>query len=170
MTRTSVPFDETTIFKRFKNFFNCSQQIINANIKLFRETNQIPIVFLLSDDIQIRHVALKRWKFSLECFQSFDNKCQSNNNSLNILANSNPVFHVSNANDRILALRLGIFDSFLFSLCEQHIFSINSGFGRFAAFASLKLRNIYSFFHNEQPSCQNQSVPLATAGYHWSGI
>ncbi|CAF2993957.1 unnamed protein product [Rotaria sp. Silwood2] len=170
MTGTSVPFDETTIFKRFKNFFNCSQQIINANIKLFRETNQIPIVFLLSDDIQIRHVALKRWKFSLECFQSFDNKCQSNNNSLNILANSNPVFHVSNANDRILALRLGIFDSFLFSLCEQHIFSINSGFGRFAAFASLKLRNIYSFFHNEQPSCQNQSVPLATAGYHWSGI
>ncbi|CAF3075624.1 unnamed protein product [Rotaria sp. Silwood2] len=170
MTRTNASFNETIILKKFENFFTCSQQIINTNIKLFRETNQIPIVFLLSDDIQIRQAALKRWKFSLECFQSFDNKCQSNNSSLNILANSNPVFHISYANDRILAFQLGIFDNFLFSLCEQHIFSTESGFGRFAAFASLKLRNIYSFFRHEQSSCQNQSVPLVIAGYHWSGI
>ncbi|CAF3180715.1 unnamed protein product [Rotaria sp. Silwood2] len=149
MTRTNASFNETIILKKFENFFTCSQQIINTNIKLFRETNQIPIVFLVSDDIQN----------TSSCFKT-----------LNILANSNPVFHISYANDRILAFELGIFDNFLFSLCEQHIFSTESGFGRFAAFASLKLRNIYSFFRHEQSSCQNQSVPLVIAGYHWSGI
>ncbi|CAF4767464.1 unnamed protein product, partial [Rotaria sp. Silwood2] len=81
-----------------------------------------------------------------------------------------PVFHISYANDQALALQLGIFDNFLFSLCEQHIFSADSGFGRFAVFASLKLPNIYSFLRHERPSCRNQSIPLATAGYHWSGI
>ncbi|CAF1231629.1 unnamed protein product [Rotaria sordida] len=120
---TQVSSNETTILKKFENFFTCSQQIININKKLYHETNQIPIIFLLSDDIEIRQAALKRWKFSLECFQSVENKCQSNNSNLNILANSNPVFHISYTNDRILAFQLGIFDNFLFGLCEQHIIS-----------------------------------------------
>ncbi|CAF2483231.1 unnamed protein product [Rotaria sp. Silwood2] len=170
MINTNNIADETTILKKFENFFTCSRQIINKNKKLFRETNQIPIIFLLSDDLQIRQAALKRWKFSLECFQSFENKCQSNNSDLSILANSNPVFHISHTNNPILAFQLGIFDIFLFSLCEQHLITTASGFGRFAAFASLKLRNIYSLFVDEQVSCENQSVPLKIAGYHWSGI
>ncbi|CAF3792582.1 unnamed protein product [Rotaria sp. Silwood1] len=170
MTRTNISLDEKIILKKSENFFTCSQQIINTNETLFRETNQIPIIFLLADDVRIRQAALKRWKFSLECFQSFENKCQLNNSGLNILSNSNPVFHVQYANDRILAFELGIFDNFLFSLCEQHIISRDSGFGRFAAFASVKLRNIYSMGPNEQSSCQNQSLPLAKAAYYWSGI
>ncbi|CAF5042001.1 unnamed protein product [Rotaria sp. Silwood1] len=151
------------ILKKFEKFFTCSQQAINTNKALFRETDQIPIIFLLADDIQVRQVALKHWKFSLECFQSFENKCQSNNSNLNILASSNPVFHMQYANDRVLAFELGIFDNFLFSLCEHHIISTESGFGRMAAFASLKLRNIYSMLLNEQSSCQNRSLPLAKA-------
>ncbi|CAF3761147.1 unnamed protein product [Rotaria sp. Silwood1] len=170
MTGIDLSSDEQAILKKFKNFFTCSQQIINATDTFFRETNQIPIIFLLSDDVRIRQAALKNWQFSLECFQSSENKCQSNNSSLNILANSNPVFHISYAHNRMLAFELGIFDNFLFSLCEQHIFSSASGFGRFAAFASLKLRNIYSMSLNGQPSCQNQSLSLTEAGYYWSGI
>ncbi|CAF1154187.1 unnamed protein product [Rotaria sordida] len=170
MTWKQVSSNGITILKKFENFFTCSQQIININKKLYRETNQIPIIFLLSDDIEIRQAALKRWKFSLECFHSIENKCQSNNSDLNILTNSNPVFHVTYAKDRIFAFQLGIFDNFLLSLCEQHIISTNSGFGRLATFASLKLRNIYSLSLNEQPTCQNQSLPLAISGYHWSGI
>ncbi|CAF4519720.1 unnamed protein product, partial [Rotaria sp. Silwood2] len=162
--------DEKTILKKFENFFTCSRQIINTNKKLFRETNQIPIIFLLSDDFQIRQAALKRWKFSLECFQSFENNCQWNNNDLYILTNSDPVFHITYTTNQRLAFQLGIFDHFLFSLCEQHLITTASGFGRIAAFASLKLRNIYSLFLDEQPSCDNQSLPLAVSGHHYSGI
>ncbi|CAF1260762.1 unnamed protein product [Rotaria sp. Silwood1] len=170
MIQTKNSLNEKEILEKFDNFFICSQQIINRNKKLLYELNQIPIIFLLSDDIQIRQAALKRWKFSLECFQSLENKCQTNNSDLNILANSNPVFHIRYTTNHILAFQLGIFDSFLFSLCEQHLITTSSGFGRLAAFVSLKQQNIYSLFHHEQPSCQNQSVPLAIAGYYWSGI
>ncbi|CAF1309479.1 unnamed protein product [Rotaria sp. Silwood1] len=123
--------------------------LISSNNQLGHSSQQIlqtllspyffPIGIQIPDDVRIRQAALKRWKFPLECFQSFENKCQLNNSGLNILSNSNPVFHVQYANDRILAFELGIFDNFLFSLCEQHIISRNSGFGRFPAFASVKL-------------------------------
>ncbi|CAF0950824.1 unnamed protein product [Rotaria sp. Silwood1] len=163
-------FEERTNLKHFQSYFTCSQQIINTNKKLFRQTNQIPIIFLLADGHQVRQAALKRWKFSLECFQSLNNQCQSNSSSLNILANADPVFHIFFAANRMLAFQLGMFDSFLFSLCEQHIITQNSGYGRLAVFASLKLRNIYSFEPKQQPFCENQSLPLAVSGHQWSGI
>ncbi|CAF0860494.1 unnamed protein product [Rotaria sp. Silwood1] len=169
LTRANSVFDEE-IIKRFENYFICSQQIINTNKKLFRDTNQIPIIFLLSDSVQIRQAALKRWKFSLECFQSVENQCQSNNNDSKILSHSDPVFHIAMTSNQKLAFQLGIFDQFLFSLCEQHIITLKSGFGRIPAFASLKLRNIYSLESKQEPFCENQSVPLAISGHHWSGI
>ncbi|CAF5046677.1 unnamed protein product, partial [Rotaria sp. Silwood1] len=104
------------------------------------------------------------------CFQSWNNQCQSNSSSLNILANADPVFHIFFAANRMLAFQLGMFDSFLFSLCEQHIITKNSGYGRLAVFASLKLRNIYSFEPKQQPFCENQSLPLVVSGHQWSGI
>ncbi|CAF3864271.1 unnamed protein product [Rotaria sp. Silwood1] len=155
-----------------ENMFGCLYHSL-FTYRLFALMKRVPLIpsnNQLADDVRIRQAALKRWKFPLECFQSFENKCQLNNSGLNILSNSNPVFHVQYANDRILAFELGIFDNFLFSLCEQHIISRDSGFGRFAAFASVKLRNIYSMVPNEQSSCQNQSLPLAKAAYYWSGI
>ncbi|CAF1523288.1 unnamed protein product [Rotaria sp. Silwood1] len=170
MKRLDSVLSEEKILKKFQNYFTCSQQIININKKLFRKKNQIPIIFLVSDDYQIRQAVLKHWKFSLECFQSYENQCQTNNSDLNILTNSIQVFHISIADNRKLAFQLGIFDSFLFSLCEQHIISTYSGFGRVSAFASLKLRNIYSLFIGEKPFCENQSLPLVIAGHRWAGI
>ncbi|CAF2041957.1 unnamed protein product [Rotaria magnacalcarata] len=157
-------------FEKFNNFFTCSQDLIYMNENLFRRTNQIPIIFLLSDDIRIRQTALKRWKLPFECFRLSKNKCPSNNDHLQILANSNPVLHISHTNNSMLAFQLGIFDSFLFSLCEQHIITTKSRFGRFTVFASLKQRNIYSLNIGKQSSCHNQSSPLATVGYLRLGI
>ncbi|CAF1418830.1 unnamed protein product [Rotaria sordida] len=162
--------DEEKNLEKFKNFFKCSEDFIYMNENLFRKTNQIPIIFLLSDDLQIRRTALKRWKLSLECFLLSANKCQSNNSQLQILANSNSVLHISYTNNSMLAFQLGIFDSFLFSLCEQHIITTKSRFGRFTVFASLKQRNVYSLNVGKQSSCHNQSSSLATIGYLRLGI
>ncbi|CAF4903221.1 unnamed protein product [Rotaria sp. Silwood1] len=162
--------DESRTLNKFQTYFICSQQIINTNKTVFHKTNQIPISFLLSDGRHIRQAALKRWKFPFECFQSLGNKCQLNSSNLNILANSDPVFHTSFTANGILAFQLGMFDNFLFSLCEQHIITKHSGFGRLAAFASLKLRDIYSFQPDQPPLCENQSLPLAISGHQWSGI
>ncbi|CAF4154031.1 unnamed protein product, partial [Rotaria magnacalcarata] len=126
--------------------------------------------FLLSDDLRVRQAALKHSQLSLEQLQSSENYSPWNTSRLNILANANPVLHISHTNNQKLAFQLGIIDSFLFSLCEQHIISSKSGYGRFSVFASLKQRNIYTLVPGKQYFCHNQSVSLAAAAYEWSGI
>ncbi|CAF1505749.1 unnamed protein product [Adineta steineri] len=158
------------VIGKYQNFFTCAQQIIRKNEKLFHETNRTPVIFLLSDNLEIRRAALKRWQFSFECSNSSDKECRLNSTDLHILSSSDPVFHVSQTTNRMLAFQLGMFDIFLYSLCEQHLISVESGFGRFSAFASLRQRNIYSLNLNENKSCSNNSLPLSSAGYQWSGI
>ena len=162
-------FDQS-IINQYETFFSCAQDIINKNQILFNKTQQIPITFLLSDSLQIRQSALRRWKFSLKSFQSSQNESSFNKNQLNILSNSNPVLHVTFTNNPSLAFQLGMFDMFLFSLCEQHIISTESGFGRIPAFASLKQINIYSFLLNQKYSCLKQGIQLSLSGHQWSSI
>jgi hypothetical protein len=77
---------------------------------------------------------------------------------------------VTYTKNAILAFKLGMFDTFLFGLCQQYLITKDSGFGRFPAFAALKQRNLYSLALNEQKSCKNQSLQLGVVGYHWSAI
>ncbi|CAF2164729.1 unnamed protein product [Rotaria magnacalcarata] len=170
MIRTDRVSDEKMIINRFHSFFQCSQDLISKNERVLRKTNQLPIIFLLSDDLRVRQAALKHSQLSLEQLQSSENYSPWNTSRLNILANANPVLHISHTNNQKLAFQLGIIDSFLFSLCEQHIISSKSGYGRFSVFASLKQRNIYTLVPGKQYFCHNQSVSLAAAAYEWSGI
>jgi hypothetical protein len=175
MLETNVPpsssdTQETTILNFTQHFFQCAQELINADASFMNNTKQIPVVFLLSDSYRIRRAALKRWPLSLQRLPSFRNECQWQTDRLHVLSSSRPVLHIQYATDRALAFRLGMFDVFLFSLCEQHLISAESGFGRIPAFASLKLRNIYSLLLNERKSCLKEGISHSIAGYHWSGI
>ncbi|CAF3769471.1 unnamed protein product [Adineta steineri] len=156
--------------ERYENYVVCTQQMISTNTNLFQKTNRTPIIFLLSDSYEIRIATLKLKQLSLECYKSSNKECRLDPNELHVLASPNPVFHVSLTTNRVLAFQLGMFDIFLFSLCQQHLISTESGFGRFSAFASLKQRNIYSLALREKKSCQNDGLPLSSVGYHWSGI
>ncbi|CAF0995490.1 unnamed protein product [Adineta steineri] len=158
------------IIGKYQNFLACIQQINMINEKLVDKTIRTPIVFLLSDSYEIRRAALKLKPLSLECYRLSEKECQLNYYDLHVLASPNPVFHVSNDTNRVLAFKLGMFDIFLFSLCEQHLISTESSFGRFPAFASLKQRNIYSLGLHELKSCKNDGLPLSAVGYQWSGI
>jgi hypothetical protein len=170
MTETKMISSDDPTINKYQNFFTCARDIISEGDELFNKTGQIPIIFLLSDSFQVRRSALRRWKLSFECFQSFRNECKWNKHHLHILSSSNPVFHVTHAKNPRLAFKLGMFDIFLFGLCQQHLITGDSGFGRFPAFAALKQRNLYSLGLEEQKSCKNRSLQLGVAGYHWSGI
>ena len=120
----------------------------------------------MSDSYEIRQSALKRWSLSLQ------SQSQLKNDRLYILSDSKPVLHIQYTNNRLFALQLAVFHMFLFlfSLCEQHLISTDSGFGRVPAFASLRRRNLYSLSLNERTSCRNQGIMLTSAGRNWSGI
>ncbi|UJR24082.1 hypothetical protein I4U23_027050 [Adineta vaga] len=156
---------ENILLNRFQNYFNCTLDLIHQNTKLLDKTGQIPIVFFISDNYQIHLAALKRWPF----FYGNGSKVYDNNH-LRIVSSSTPVLHIQYTKNRLLAFQLGLFDMFLFSLCQQHLISTDSGFGRIPAFTSLRQRNIYSLSLNEHKPCQNKGITYSTAGRHWSGI
>ena len=133
----------------------------------------MPVIFLLSDTVSIRREALLRWKLSESCLQSPKYECQNATHALPVVANSNPVFHIAYTSQQLLAFHLAIFDIFLFSFCEQHVITYESGFGNLGVFMSLKQRNIYSLSVEKDESCFNNSntyISLKESGYKWSGI
>ncbi|CAF1295711.1 unnamed protein product [Adineta ricciae] len=134
---------EKRLLGRVENYLNCTLDLIHQN----QQSNVIPVVFLMSDSYEIRRSALKRWSLSLQ------SQSRLKNDRLYILSDSKPVLHIQYTNNRLLALQLGVFHMFLFSLCEQHLISTDSGFGRIPAFASLRQRNLYSLSLNERASC-----------------
>ena len=166
----NLPSNSNTVLNNLMSFFICAQDVTEKNQWMLNKTGQQSIGFLLADSLRIRQAALERWKLPSQCLPLSKNQCQRDNESLHILASSDPVFHVLYARDSMLAFQLGIFDMFLFSLCEQHIITTDSGFGRFPAFLSLKQRNIYTFSLAEKHGCRDQGVSLAVSGYHWSRI
>jgi hypothetical protein len=88
---------------------------------------------------------------------------------MQVVTSPDPVKYISYTDDSLSALRQAMYESFLFSLCEQHIISTGSGFGRIAGFASLKGKNIYSLYTREHPICKD-GLPLIFAGHQYSGI
>ena len=139
---------------------------------LLKNSSQFPVAFVVSDTLSLRRTVLRRWQYSFACLHSRHATCWNNTTELYFLASPNPVLHVAYTDQRRLAFNLAMFDTFLFSLCEQHLITLESGFGRIGAFAASKQRNIFSFPPKGYLFCSNmsQSISLQESGYHWSGI
>lgn len=156
----------------FEYFLTCAHDLINGNQTFINDTKLVPIIFLLSDTVRLRQAALLRWKLPSSCLQTLGNECRNTTQLLPVVANSNPVFHIFYTSQRLLALHLAMFDIFLFGLCEQHVITLESGFGSLGVFTSLKQRNIYSLSTGRKESClgRNREISLVNSGYEWSGI
>ncbi|CAF3941559.1 unnamed protein product [Rotaria magnacalcarata] len=118
-----------SLLPSFEYFFACARDIVDGNQTFLTNTKQVSIAFLISDTTRLRRAALLRWKLPSSCIQSFGNTCRNHEHGLPVIANSNPVLHVAYTSEQLLALRMAMFDIFLFSLCEQHVISAESGFG-----------------------------------------
>ena len=160
------------MFESARSFLTCANNLIDRNETFLTDLKQIPIIFLLSDVVNIRREALLRWKLPESCLQSPKNECRNTTDTLPVVANSNAVLHIAYTSQRLLGLRLAMFDIFLLSFCEQHVITHESGFGRLGVFVSLKQRNIYSLSFQGNVSClnKNASTSLIRSGYKWSGI
>jgi hypothetical protein len=163
---------DNSLLESFQYFFTCARNIVDGNQTFLTDIKQVPIVFLLSDTADLRRAALSRWKWPSSCIQSFGNECQNRTHALPVVANPDPVLHVSYTSRRLLAFSLAMFDIFLFGLCEQHVITSESGFGSIAVFAALKQRNIYSLSTVRKESCLsgNRGITLVGSSYMWSGI
>jgi hypothetical protein len=163
---------DNSLLESFQYFLTCARDVVDGNQTFLTDIKQVPIVFLLSDTARLRQAALSRWKLPSSCLQSFGHECQNLTHALPVVANSNPVLHVAYTSRRLLAFSLGMFDIFLFGLCEQHVISAESGFGSIAVFAALKQRNIYVLSTLKKKSClgKNRDVTLVGSSYGWSGI
>ena len=119
------------------------------------------LVYLISDSIDLRLAALSRWPFTSD-----------NGERIRVIASSKPAKHIIFTKNAQEALQMTIFETFLFSLCETHIITSDSGFGRFPAFARLNRYPIYSFNHWEHPVCAigEGQVTFTRSGHQWSGI
>ncbi|CAF2785058.1 unnamed protein product [Rotaria sp. Silwood2] len=163
---------ENSVLESYQYFLTCARDIVDGNQTFLTNINQVPIAFLISDTARLRRAALLRWKLPSSCLQSLGKECRNQTHSLPIIANSNPVLHIAYTSQRLLALHLAMFDVFLFGLCEQHVISVESGFGNIGAFAALKQRNVYSLSTLTHKSCvgKNQDIPMVNSSYQWSGI
>lgn len=146
-------FDYEQSIDKYKSYFECAQNLSNGRIST--------LVYLMCDSLDLRLAALTKWPFSAE-----------GNQKIQVIASSLPVRHISYAANKLSALRTAMFDTFLFSLCDLHIITNISSFGRIPAFASLQRRPIYSFDANDQPICSHGEgqVTHMRAGHQWSGV
>ncbi len=128
---------EKTLTVLFQNHITCTRDLVIRNQELFDSSGQLPIGFLLSNAVGVRQTFLKRWQLPPYCFQSFRKECYNRPDELYILANPDPVYHVSHTFQTALSFQLAMFAIFLFGFCQRHIISTESGFGRIVVFASL---------------------------------
>ena len=170
--RAAMGVSDETIIAAFQNYFSCAQGIATEHQELRDLQGQLPVGFLLSDASLLRQAALKRWQLPASCLHTSYEECYNRTHQLSILANPDPVFHVSRTSQVDLAFQLAMFDIFLFGFCERHVISTHSGFGRFAVFASLRQRNVHSLNILESSLCraENQGISLIDSAYDWSGI
>ena len=156
----------------FEKYFLCAQDVATEHQESLNRDGQMPISFLLTDTSSLRRGSLRRWQLPSYCLHGRSKECYNSSHPLFVLANSDPVFHIARTSQPTLAFQVAMFDIFLFSLCERHIISTHSGFGRVAVFASLKQHNIHSLTVFDSFSCRdrNQETSLIDSAYDWSGI
>ena len=152
--RISSIDNDQSLMKQFGGFFACAENITYSS----RQT----VVFLLADSFAIRRIALKEWPF----YNS------SSNTRMRLMTSLKQVQHISFTHDTLNALRDALFDMFLYSLCDRHIFTLRSGFGRIPAFASLRGQILFTLKPNDKPVCSrgDGQVNFTQSGHHWSGI
>ena len=141
------------LLANFSGYFDCAQNLTSRQ--------SASLVYLISDSVDLRLAALAQWPY-----HGTDSK------QIQVIASSKPVRHVTYTSNPLSAYRTAVFETFLFSLCDTHIITTNSGFGRFAAFASLYRRPFYSFNQWEHPYCVmgEGQVTFMHAGHQWSGV
>ena len=163
---------ESSVLQSFQYFLTCAHDLVVDNQTFINDTQQVPIIFLLSDTVRLRRAALARWELPSSCFRSLGDECRNQTHALPVVANSNLVFHIAYTSQKLLAFHMVMFDIFLYGLCEQHVISAESGFGSFGVFTSLKQRNIYSLSTLKNASCRdrNREITLMGSSYQWSGI
>lgn len=164
--------DDYKLLEQFDGFFECARDISENNQRGSFESSRQTLVFLTSDTAPLRQAALRRWQLSVNCIESLFRGCHRCRSQLLLMAHPDPVSHIGYTVSHLFALTKSTWDIFLISLCDDHIISTHSGFGKFAAFTSLNMRNIYSFVPGEKHSCldERQSIRLFDAGHTWSGV
>ena len=146
-------FNSSNILANFSAYFDCAQNLTNGHTA--------SLVYLMSDSVNLRLAALARWPFP-----------GNDTKQIQVIASSDPAKHIKYTSNPLVAFRTAVFETFLFSLCDTHIITTDSGFGRFVAFASLRRRPFYSFNPWEHPYCAigEGQVTFMRAGHQWSGV
>lgn len=174
--RKDRSFDGKLIGK-YKHFFSCARELVDTykqkNVNsLSIDYSESTVVFLASDNMQLRRAALRRWRLPHICLNKSVQQCSTAEQSINLIATTNILEHSAHATNKLRALQNVMMETFLFSLCQEHIFSTASGFGRVPAFTALNFRNIYSFMDRNRPSCSQpeNGMKLETSAHHQAGI
>ncbi|CAM4845709.1 unnamed protein product, partial [Rotaria magnacalcarata] len=106
----------------------------------------------MSDSLHLRQIALERWRLPHVCLETSNFPCEASRYSFNLITTTEPPQHICYSKKPYEALQVAMLETFLFSLCDEHIIS-HGGFGRLAAFASLNQRTIYNFHNGLHQSC-----------------
>lgn len=145
--------DGHQLLVKHMSFFECAQNLSNGRVP--------PLVYLISDSRDLRWAALSNWPHPA-----------NDSIRIQVIANTRPAMHITYASHKLSALRFAILETFLFSLCDTHIITTDSGFGRFSAFSSLNDEPLYSFNAEDKPICSHGEgqVTFVRAGHQWSGV
>lgn len=171
------PSLDNQLIQKYEHFFSCAYELTNIYKKKSFGSSSIDdspsvVVFLASDNMQLRRAALRRWQLPHTCLNKSGQHCSILGQWLRLIATTNVLEHSAHSDHKLRALEDVMMDTFLFSLCQEHIFTMNSGFGRVPAFAALNFRNVYSFLDRDRSSCShpNKGIKLETSAHHQAGI
>jgi hypothetical protein len=165
------------LINQYYNFFSCAYELADvykreSHNKSSIGTGQTVIIFLACDSMQLRRAALRRWQLPHICLNKSAQSCAALERSFNLIATTDPLQHTAHTNDTLHVLQSVMMETFLFSICQEHIFTLESGFGRVPAFAALNFRNVYSFTYRDRPSClhPDHGTKLEVSAHHQAGI
>ena len=171
------PSSNLQLLQTYHYFFSCAAELANSsNQKNLNSSSvdvgQSAVVYLMSDNRQLRQAALGQWELPHICLNQTLPSCTTSRRSLKLITTTNRLEHTAKAKNTIHALQNVMIETFLFSICQEHIFSQASGFGRVPAFAALNFRNIYSFGKRKRSSCSGKAkdIKLEISAHHQSGI
>lgn len=141
-----------------QGFFHCAQDVTDTLPLLPSTTTTTtqpkqPVWYLVSDDESMRAAAVARWGQRDTDTGSGGSSGSSSGRPYLITLLSKQLLGHTNAVDLdigFLYLRHAIVEQFLFSLCEFHIVSLASGYGRWPALLALRDRRIFVIANDQQ--------------------
>ena len=130
-----------------QGFFHCAQDVTDTLALLPSAAPKQPVWFLVSDDEAIRAAAVARWG------QHDGTGSGGGGRPYLLTLLSNQLLGHTNSIDLdlgFLFLRHAIVEQFLFSLCQFHIVSLASGYGRWPALLALRGHRIFVIANDQQ--------------------